>query len=214
MKPYGREKKVLFNGPGKTDCHPKKGFINWWENMCDYLSRGRMKQLTQKGIDDELAEAKKTSELVEYYKSVEENPENIKNWNKLKTDEDREFVRSWSKLTTITIMDNGLYICDLIPTPPTPLAIATLNSDKDQFLNDLIPAPATPNALLNGLKKMKAKKEKHNTQQLPERCPNCYRNADYTNIIKKQANDIHEAFEYESDAWFCKHCGGLVGWIN
>ena len=47
---------------------------------------------------------------------------------------------------------------------------------------------------------------------LPEKCPNCYKDADYTDIIKKTANDLHEAFEYVSDAWFCNHCGGLVCW--
>lgn len=43
MKPYGREKKVRL--PYKTDCHPKKGFINWWEDMAKLLTRSRMKQL-------------------------------------------------------------------------------------------------------------------------------------------------------------------------
>jgi hypothetical protein len=54
MKPYGREKKLKGGKEWKTDVHPKKGYINWWETMCDFLSRGRMKQIWIKGIDDEL----------------------------------------------------------------------------------------------------------------------------------------------------------------
>jgi hypothetical protein len=48
--------------------------------------------------------------------------------------------------------------------------------------------------------------------KLPKRCPNCYKEANYTDIIKKQGNDLHKAFEYKSDAWFCNYCGGLVSW--
>lgn len=48
--------------------------------------------------------------------------------------------------------------------------------------------------------------------KLPERCPCCFKEADYTDIIKKSENDLHEAFEYETDAWFCNYCGGLVCW--
>jgi hypothetical protein len=43
--------------------------------------------------------------------------ENIKNFDKLKTEEDRESVRTWSKITTITINDDGIYMLDLIPYP-------------------------------------------------------------------------------------------------
>lgn len=49
MKPYGREKKVVF--PGKMDCHPGKGYVNWWEKIADYLSRGAMKQKLKKEIE-------------------------------------------------------------------------------------------------------------------------------------------------------------------
>jgi hypothetical protein len=49
-------------------------------------------------------------------------------------------------------------------------------------------------------------------KKLPERCPCCFKIANYTDIIKKQKNDLHEEFEYESDAWFCNFCGGLVCW--
>lgn len=51
MKPYGREKNVRF--PGKTDCHPQKGFINWWENITEYISRSTMKQRLKKEIEKE-----------------------------------------------------------------------------------------------------------------------------------------------------------------
>jgi len=43
--------------------------------------------------------------------------ENIKNFDKLKTEEDSEFVRTWSKITTITINDDGFYMLDIIPEP-------------------------------------------------------------------------------------------------
>lgn len=45
MKPYGREKNLKGGKPWKTDVHPGKGYVNWWENMCKYLTRSRMKQL-------------------------------------------------------------------------------------------------------------------------------------------------------------------------
>ncbi len=51
MKPYGRNKTVRF--PGKTDCHPKKGWHNWWETITDYISRSSMKQKLKKEYDDE-----------------------------------------------------------------------------------------------------------------------------------------------------------------
>ena len=42
---------------------------------------------------------------------------NIKNFDKLKTEEDREFVKTWSKITTVTINSHGLYMLDMIPDP-------------------------------------------------------------------------------------------------
>jgi hypothetical protein len=42
---------------------------------------------------------------------------NIKNFDKLKTEEDREFVKTWSKITTVTINNDGLYMLDMIPYP-------------------------------------------------------------------------------------------------
>ena len=55
MKPYGRKGSVNF--PGKRDCHPRKGYINWWEDICDYVSRRFMKQKMSKDIDELLNEA-------------------------------------------------------------------------------------------------------------------------------------------------------------
>ena len=52
MKPYGRKPAPHF--PHKTDCHPKKGWKNWWEDMCDVLSRSEIKKLWKKEIENEL----------------------------------------------------------------------------------------------------------------------------------------------------------------
>lgn len=46
-----------------------------------------------------------------------ENVLNIKNWDKLKTDSERESVMFWSKITTVTINDDGCYMMDMIPEP-------------------------------------------------------------------------------------------------
>jgi hypothetical protein len=56
MKPYGRLKKVKGGKPWKVDVHPKKGFINWWEDMCDFLTRSTMKQNWKKEVDKDLNE--------------------------------------------------------------------------------------------------------------------------------------------------------------
>jgi len=48
MKPEGL-KPVHF--PGKTDCHPKKGWKNWWEGLWPKLSRTRNKREWKKEID-------------------------------------------------------------------------------------------------------------------------------------------------------------------
>ena len=53
MKPEGR-KKVKF--PAKRDNHPKKGWINWWENIADLISRNTRKQKIRKEIEDEIME--------------------------------------------------------------------------------------------------------------------------------------------------------------
>ncbi len=52
MKPYGQEKKYKNNA--KRDVHPKRGYINWWEDVCDFLSRSRMKQIWKKEIEKDI----------------------------------------------------------------------------------------------------------------------------------------------------------------
>lgn len=52
MKPYGRGKTVHF--PCKTDCHPKRGWINWWEDIADYFCRTTMKRAWKKELEEEL----------------------------------------------------------------------------------------------------------------------------------------------------------------
>lgn len=54
MKPEGR-KTVKF--PAKRDVHPKKGWINWWETIGDYISRNTRKQKLRKEIEDETLES-------------------------------------------------------------------------------------------------------------------------------------------------------------
>jgi len=59
MKPYGREKKLksttTHDGRSwKKDYHPKPGYINWWEDICKFLTRSRIKQNVKKDINKEL----------------------------------------------------------------------------------------------------------------------------------------------------------------
>jgi hypothetical protein len=56
MKPYGREKNLKGGKPWKVDVHPKKGYVNWWENMCDFLTRSRMKQKWKKDVESDLSD--------------------------------------------------------------------------------------------------------------------------------------------------------------
>ena len=53
MQPYGRQKKVMLNIP---DYHPRKGWKNWWDDMCGVLSRSVMKQKLRKEIENEIYE--------------------------------------------------------------------------------------------------------------------------------------------------------------
>ena len=49
MKPYGREKKVHhFKGKIDYHFHPKHKLVNWWETICDCLSRSTMKRKWKK----------------------------------------------------------------------------------------------------------------------------------------------------------------------
>lgn len=55
MKPYGREKTVK-GRTYKTDCRPKRfKALNWWENICDFLSRTTLKHRWKKEIEKELS---------------------------------------------------------------------------------------------------------------------------------------------------------------
>lgn len=53
MKPYGREKTVK-GASWKEDCHPPKGFINWWEDICRCISRKTMKQNLKREIENDI----------------------------------------------------------------------------------------------------------------------------------------------------------------
>lgn len=55
MQPYGRGKKIKGSGAWKKDYHiheKNRKVKNWWEDMCDFLSRSRMKQIWKKGLSD------------------------------------------------------------------------------------------------------------------------------------------------------------------
>lgn len=56
MKPYGREEKLQGRGKSKIDHHPKRGYMNWWEDIKDCLCRSRMKQNVEKEIKKDLFE--------------------------------------------------------------------------------------------------------------------------------------------------------------
>lgn len=51
MKPEGR-KMVKF--PAKRDVHPKKGWVNWWEDICRLIPRSTRKQKLKKEIENEM----------------------------------------------------------------------------------------------------------------------------------------------------------------
>ena len=53
MKPYGLGSKIRF--PHKKDCHPPKGWINWWEDIQSFVSRRKMKQNIRKEIEKEIS---------------------------------------------------------------------------------------------------------------------------------------------------------------
>ena len=57
MKPYGREKNLKGSGPWKRDYHVRKAgrkIANWWEDMCDVVSRMTMKRMTEREVDEEV----------------------------------------------------------------------------------------------------------------------------------------------------------------
>ena len=45
MRPEGRK---VITAKWKRDYHPKKGWINWWENICDLIPRSIRKQKFKK----------------------------------------------------------------------------------------------------------------------------------------------------------------------
>lgn len=55
MKPYGREKHITGGNKWKTDghFHPKHLVENWWESICDVISRRTMKQNLRREIEQE-----------------------------------------------------------------------------------------------------------------------------------------------------------------
>ena len=55
MKPEGRK---MINFPAKRDNHPRKGYVNWWVNIGDYISRKTRKQKTAADIHSEVTEEK------------------------------------------------------------------------------------------------------------------------------------------------------------
>lgn len=53
MKPYLRDKKIKGSGKWKQDHHPKKGYMNWWEEMCNFVYRSNVKQKLKKEINND-----------------------------------------------------------------------------------------------------------------------------------------------------------------
>lgn len=53
MKPYGRVKTVK-GSSWKKDIHPLKGHKNWWEDICDPISRSIMKLNFKKEINNQI----------------------------------------------------------------------------------------------------------------------------------------------------------------
>jgi hypothetical protein len=58
MKPYGRIKKIK-GRRWKRDVHPPRGWINWWENMCGYVSRSTLRKIWKQEINEEIDESSK-----------------------------------------------------------------------------------------------------------------------------------------------------------
>ena len=54
MKFEGRK---MIKFPNKRDVHPKKGWVNWWETIANYVSRNTRKQKLRKEIDNEIMES-------------------------------------------------------------------------------------------------------------------------------------------------------------
>jgi hypothetical protein len=59
MRPYGLMKNFKGGGKYKIDCHPPRGYCNWWEFISEPFCRSRIKQIVRKEIENELNENRK-----------------------------------------------------------------------------------------------------------------------------------------------------------
>ena len=50
MRAYGNTKRINYNF---TDCHPKKGWVNWWENI-KAICKKRERQISKAEINKEI----------------------------------------------------------------------------------------------------------------------------------------------------------------
>ena len=53
MKPYGRSTKIKKN---LVDNHPQKGYINWWEDEYNSISKGRARQQAKKEMQEDVCD--------------------------------------------------------------------------------------------------------------------------------------------------------------
>lgn len=79
MKPYGRYKVVKGGNTWKIDhhIHPKRKYMNWWEDICDYFSRGRIKQEVNVEIKNQMEQKitrSHSGSLDEHTTAVEDYP--------------------------------------------------------------------------------------------------------------------------------------------
>jgi len=51
MIAYGKSKKFKHNYP---DCHPRKGWVNWWEYELGDVDKGRARQEAKRNIRKEI----------------------------------------------------------------------------------------------------------------------------------------------------------------
>ncbi len=53
MKPEGRKH---YKHPAKRDSHPKKGYMNWWEDVCGFIPRATRKLLFKREFGNTIME--------------------------------------------------------------------------------------------------------------------------------------------------------------
>ena len=63
MRPYGRIKTVK-GSSWKKDIHPPKGHKNWWEDICDPISRSIMKLNFKKENKQSNLDMSKSREMI------------------------------------------------------------------------------------------------------------------------------------------------------